>query len=114
MEDGGGEEEEKKEEEPSPPAPPASDLGKYAFEAGVIRLTQKDFDQWKRAYEHLSLEAELISLAEWAGTQPKWFHAVSGALSKRNREISLRKAQSATGPPDGGNAIWHSPKGASI
>ena len=93
--------EEREEEEPSPPAPPppSSRMQRYAFEAGVIRLNQKDFDLWKRAYEHLSLEAELISLVSWAETQPRWFHAVSGALSKRNREIAIRKAQSAAQPP---------------
>lgn len=58
----------------------------YAFESGVIRLTEKSLNQWKQAFPYLSLEAELIGLADWAGLQKKWFPAVSGALAKRNRE----------------------------
>ena len=65
---------------------------KYAFECGIICLTQKDFDQWKAAYSQLDLAAELTGLREWAGKQEKnWFHAVSGALTKRNREVKLAK-----------------------
>lgn len=61
---------------------------KYAFECGIIKLNQKDFDQWTLSFSHLDLRAELIALAEWAATLPKskWFHAVAGALAKRNRE----------------------------
>ncbi|SDP09085.1 hypothetical protein [Phyllobacterium sp. OV277] len=59
----------------------------YAFEGRTIKLNQKDLDQWKKAYPHLSLEAELLSLDDWAGKEkPKnWFAAVSGALNKKNR-----------------------------
>lgn len=63
----------------------------YAFEEGIIRLTQKDFDKWKSAFSHLDLKAELISLSKWAGEQEdRWFHAVFGALNKRNREAKIR------------------------
>jgi len=60
----------------------------YVFESGVIRLNQKDFDQWKRAYSNLELEAELIALSTWAQEQgpQRWFPAVSNALTKKNRE----------------------------
>jgi hypothetical protein len=63
----------------------------YAFEAGVIRLVSKDLEAWRRDFPNLSLEAELRSLAEWAGREnPKgWFHAVQAALAKRNREQGL-------------------------
>lgn len=74
------------------PTPPK----KYAFEYGVIRLTQKDFDQWKRAFSHLDVPAELVALSEWASHQPQWFHAVSSALAKRNREMNLRIEQNKT------------------
>lgn len=63
----------------------------YAFESGVIRLTQVDFDKWKTAFSYLDLAAELIALTEWAGAQPKWFFAVSGALAKRNREAKAAR-----------------------
>jgi uncharacterized protein YdaU (DUF1376 family) len=65
---------------------------KYAFEDGVIRLNQKDFDSWKRAFSNLDLAAELLSLSKWAESEGKnWFHAVKGALAKRNREVKVKK-----------------------
>jgi hypothetical protein len=65
---------------------------KYVFEAGIIRLTQKSFDQWKLAFRHLDLEAELISLQKWAGDQGgNWFHAVAAALNKKNGKIKAAK-----------------------
>lgn len=66
---------------------------KYAFESGTIRLTQKDFDQWKQSFTNLDLGAELLALTDWASQQSKWFHAVSGALAKRNREVKLKLDQ---------------------
>lgn len=77
------------------PSPPARSAKSYAFESGIIRLNQKDFDKWKRAYSHLDLEAELLSMTRWANEQgpEHWFHAVSGALTKRNRELGLRLEQ---------------------
>ncbi len=67
---------------------------KIIFEAGIIRLTQKHFDQWKQAFSYLDLAAELISLQEWAGGQgSRWFPAVSGALAKRNREVKAARDQ---------------------
>jgi hypothetical protein len=80
----------------------------YAFEAGVIRLVSKDLEAWRRDFPNLSLEAELRSLAEWAGREnPKgWFHAVQGALAKRNREqglaverVKAEAAAKANAPP---------------
>lgn len=59
----------------------------YAFEAGVIRLTERDFNNWKAAFSYLDLRAELVGASKWAGEQGQnWFHAVSGLLAKRNRE----------------------------
>lgn len=80
-----------------PTESPKAATGKYAFESGVIRLNQKDFDEWTLAFSHLDLRAELLSLSEWAANQPKWFHAVSGALAKRNREQKT-KAAAGLGP----------------
>lgn len=73
---------------------------KYVFESGIIRLTQKHYDQWKKAYSHLDLDAELIGMTKWADERgPNWFHAVSGALTKKNREIFIRLEQSKNPPP---------------
>lgn len=70
----------------------------YAFESGIIRLNQKDFDQWKLAFSHLDLAAELLSLTKWAGEQGKnWFFAISGALAKRNREVGIKIEQAKNG-----------------
>lgn len=58
------------------------------FESGVIRLNQRDFQKWEKAYSYLDLRAELIGLTEWANEQDdRWFFAVAGALTKRNREV---------------------------
>lgn len=70
---------------------------KYVFESGVIRLKQKDFDQWKQSFNHLELGAELLALTPWAGEQTNWFHAVAAALAKRNREIGIRIEQQKSG-----------------
>lgn len=77
----------------------ASPPGKaYAFEAGVIRLNERDFLQWKQSYSFLDLGAELLALQEWAGTQRSWFNAVKGALAKRNREAKIRSEQTKNEP----------------
>lgn len=76
---------------------------KYAFESGVIRLNQRDFDQWRDAFPNLDLKAELLSLTEWAEHQSKWFFAVSGALAKRNRDVGIRKSQNGSVLTPSGN-----------
>jgi len=92
----------RKEEEPknlrtkddAPDGTPA----KYAFESGCIRLNAKHLDQWRKAYKNLDLEAEMLGLTQWAGTQGgNWFCAVAGALAKRNREIGIRKSAAQKG-----------------
>lgn len=78
----------KKEDAPSG----ASQTGKpYAFESGVIRLNQRDFDLWKASFTHIDVGAELLAMTEWAGQQRSWFNAVKGALAKKNRETKERK-----------------------
>jgi hypothetical protein len=66
------------------------------FESGKIRLTKKDFDKWQDGFSNLDLKAELLGLTQWAGAQPDWFFAVSGALAKRNREVGIRQKQQST------------------
>jgi hypothetical protein len=78
----------------------ASSISKtYAFEDGIIRLTEKDFSKWEQAYPQLDLRAELLSLSKWAVEQgpQDWFHAVKGALAKRNRESKERRERPANG-----------------
>jgi uncharacterized protein YdaU (DUF1376 family) len=77
----------KKEREDAP-----NGASKYAFEEGIVRLNQKDFDRWKATFTHIELAAELLSLSPWAQEQGKnWFHAVQGALAKRNRDVKAKK-----------------------
>lgn len=58
----------------------------FAFEAQTIRLSPAHLEQWRKAFPHISLEAELLALDEWAGTKGnRWFAAVSGALAKKER-----------------------------
>lgn len=82
----------KKKEDAAGAAPPP-----YAFEAGTIRLNSRDLEKWRKAFSYLDLEAELIALDQWASGQKDWFHAISGALAKRNRELKLRSDQSQRG-----------------
>jgi hypothetical protein len=71
----------------------------YAFESGVIRLNQRDFEQWQQLFKHIDVPAELLGLSPWAETQGKnWFHAVKGALIKRNREVKANKEKSEQQP----------------
>lgn len=105
----------KKENTPSSPGTPSlpqkststinlASAEAYAFERGAIKLNQKDFNQWKRAFPNLALEAELHSLAPWAAKQTSWFDAVSGALAKKQRqallEIERVKAEAAANGHD--------------
>jgi len=74
----------------------ASTSKAYAFEDGIIKLNEKDFDSWAKAFVNLDLRAELMSLSRWAESEGKnWFHAVKGALAKRNREVKAAKDKPA-------------------
>lgn len=108
MEDGGWrmEDGEEKKEEDKPPLRVVSSTPIF-FEAGKIRLTETDHAKWVKAYPSINLDAELYALAEWAGKQPSWFNAVSGALAKKDREARLaieRVKAEATAGANGRNA----------
>lgn len=75
------EEEPKKRKEEAASAVPAKI---YAFESGIIKLNQKDFDQWTKAFVHLNLPAKLLAMTDWAGKQQNWFHALKSALAKQD------------------------------
>lgn len=89
--------EREKEREKEEAANAPSSTKAYAFEDGIIKLNAKDFEAWQKGFSNLDLAAELLSLSKWAESEGKnWFHAVKGALAKRNREVKARKEQ----PPD--------------
>ena len=86
-----------KEEQGNKETKDNTDVEPYFFESGAIRLSRKDFEKWKDAFQHLDLKAELLALTQWAAQQGnQWFFAVSGALAKRNREQKAKVAQGST------------------
>jgi hypothetical protein len=73
---------------------PESRARDYAFSGDVIRLSQKDFDNWKRAYPKLNLLAELTARDAWLATaaerdRGRWF--VSTAAHLRNQNAKAAK-----------------------
>jgi uncharacterized protein YdaU (DUF1376 family) len=72
-----------------------------AFSGRVIRLNRRDFDQWATTYHAIpDLRAELTALDDWLResadpqTHKRWFHVVSGALSKKHQR-ALAEASKA-------------------
>lgn len=63
-----------KAKQAAPPAAAANDdlphsgqtEPEYAFEAGVIKLNDRDFRQWKDAYPTINVPGELYAMADWA------------------------------------------------
>lgn len=59
----------------------------YAFSGEVVRLTQKDFTEWKGTYHAIpDLKAELASIDAWFISQPaedrgSWFHRAKRMLN---------------------------------
>lgn len=70
---------------------------KYAFEGKVIKLNQKDFDNWQKAYPDLNLYGELLRRDEWLAEQPpniqkQWYMSTGQFFLKQNE---FRKRQNA-------------------
>jgi|GEM_PF-1985025 len=93
-------EEEKKEVTAQGAAP-------LVFEGKVIKLNQRDFDQWQRAYPALDLMAVLQARDDWLVTEAddklrkKWFIATSNHLAnlqQRARENAQRVERMAESP----------------
>lgn len=73
------------------------DLKKYAFEGKIIKLNQKDFDNWQKAYPDLNLYGECLLRDDWLSKQTpdvtkEWFLSTSQYFLKQNE---LRKRQNA-------------------
>jgi hypothetical protein len=66
----------------------------YIFQGKLVRLTQTDYDDWKRAYHTLDLPAELQRLDDYyhrnlaGANRPSWYERCSGALGKKHRELT--------------------------
>lgn len=64
--------------------------GKWVFEGKTIRLNQRGFDDWKKAYSAIpDLRAELTSLDDYYTSEKvdKWFPRASAALAKKNAQF---------------------------
>ena len=71
---------------------------KYAFEGKVIRLAQKDFDNWQKAYPDLNLYAECLQRDNWLAEQPpdeqkRWFVSTASYFIKQNERRKAQKKQ---------------------
>lgn len=67
---------------------------KYAFEGQVIRLNEKDFDNWRALFSNIDLTAELTRLdLEFTHEKPKnWFNTASAKLNYQNKQASQKPA----------------------
>ena len=77
----------------------------YAFEGSVIKLNQRDFSRWQKAYASLDLMAVLQSRDDWlAGqddaTRKKWFNSTSNWLASKQQAAgrAVRDQCEFTGP----------------
>lgn len=80
------------------PSPSPSKESNYAFEGKVVRLTQRDFDQWRESYPGVvDLRAWLQSRDDYLATRPEperenWFHSTSKQLQKDNEMVARAAA----------------------
>lgn len=79
---------------------------KYAFEGKVIKLKQKDFDNWQKAYPDLNLYAECLQRDNYLANQPpdeqkRWFLSTAAFFIKQNER---RKAQNSNNEHE--EQIW--------
>lgn len=80
---------------PAETAEPLVEKQEYAFEGKVIKLRQKHFDEWQRAYPDLNLYAECLMRDDWLKDQPeaerqRWFISTAAYFAKQNER---RKVQ---------------------
>ena len=83
------------------PACSADDGKKYAFEGEVIRLKQKDFDDWQRVYPDLNIYAECVVRDSWLREQPeserkRWFMSTAAYFAKQNERRKRQNAELAS------------------
>jgi uncharacterized protein YdaU (DUF1376 family) len=74
----------------------------YAWARKVIKLDQKDYQEWKRIFPHLDLDAELMARDTWLETQPpnvqkQWMMTTSALLNKRNTHARISSQQQGYG-----------------
>ncbi|MDC9607206.1 helix-turn-helix domain-containing protein [Xenorhabdus griffiniae] len=74
-------------------APRGESKNKHAFRGEVIRLNQKDYDNWKKIFPHIDLNNQLQRLdIEFQAEMPKnWFITASQKLNYQNSQQFSRK-----------------------
>jgi uncharacterized protein YdaU (DUF1376 family) len=73
----------------------------YGWARRVIKLSVKDYEEWKRIFPHLDLDAELVARDAWLENQPpstqkQWFGSTSALLNKRNTHARIASQQQST------------------
>jgi uncharacterized protein YdaU (DUF1376 family) len=74
---------------PSPSPSPSPSPKEYFFEGKIIKLTEKDFNQWRSSYPNIrDLRATLQRLDDGAARKwgKGWWHPCSSTLAKINAE----------------------------
>jgi hypothetical protein len=90
-------------------ASPAAVLSGFTIfhQDGEMKISQRDFDAWQKAYPHIDLAAELQALSDWTRSTKEWtkksaFHACSAALKIKNekaRTYAAEKKRQEDSPP---------------
>lgn len=85
----------------------------YAFEGKFVKLNEKDFNHWKKAFPNVELEGFLTSYDAWLKNQPEkvqkeWYMRCSGYLAKKNQENAKNKPAAVTAgqSPKSEETIW--------
>lgn len=72
----------------------------YAFDGAILKLKQKHFDDWTKAYSSIDLRAELTARDAWLGSdratdadRRNWFISTSKYLANRNMEARAKGSQ---------------------
>lgn len=69
---------------------------KYIFTGNVIRLKEKDFKSWEKAFPDLHLPGELIALDAYLleqGVQKDWFARTAAALKNRQNKFLAERTK---------------------
>ncbi len=76
----------------------------YTFAGKIIRLNQRDYDTWAKAYSLVDLRAQLQALDDYydnhltGGDRNKWYARCSQALAKKNERARAEQAQQREEP----------------
>lgn len=83
----------------------------YAFEGKVIRLSQKDFDNWQLAFPDLNLRGELMVRDNWLSEQSddekkRWFISTQQFFIKQNEKRKSQNQDLDSSDKQNDNKCW--------